>query len=76
MLTATKAKSSSVMVMDRKNEEFSSQRILELRQKIHDPSYINNSIQRIAYVISKRLVENPEELSVFTSEPETMASTL
>lgn len=73
MLTATTAKSSSVMVMDRKNDEFSSDRILELRQKIHDPMYINNSIQRIAYVISKKLIENPEELSVFTSEPDNMS---
>lgn len=56
------------MVLERKEGETVSDRILELRQKIHDPHYINNSIQRIAFVISKKLVENPEELSVFTSD--------
>ncbi|MCQ2578940.1 MAG: hypothetical protein MJ176_10470 [Treponema sp.] len=68
MTTAATKRSASVLVLERKEEETVSDRILELRQKIHDPHYINNSIQRIAFVISKKLVENPEELSVFTSD--------
>ncbi len=37
-------------------------RLLELRRKIHDESYIDSAVLRIAQVISRRLVENPEEL--------------
>lgn len=39
-----------------------SPRLMELRRKIHDEEYLNNAIQRIAQVISKKLVEDPEEL--------------
>lgn len=37
-------------------------RLLDLRKKIHDEDYVNNAIQRIAQVISRKLVERPEEL--------------
>ncbi|MCR5401598.1 MAG: hypothetical protein K6E78_08395 [Treponema sp.] len=39
-----------------------SPRLMELRMKIHDEEYLNNAIQRIAQVISRKLVEDPEEL--------------
>lgn len=37
-------------------------RLLELRTKIHDMSYIDSAINRIAFVLSKNLIDNPEEL--------------
>ena len=48
------------LTVDRKNELFSA-RLMELRVKIHDEDYVNNAIQRIAQVISRKLVEDPEE---------------
>ena len=39
-----------------------SPRLMELRMKIHDEEYLNNALQRIAQVISRKLVEDPEEL--------------
>jgi hypothetical protein len=36
----------------------STTRILELQKKIQDETYLNNAIDRIAVVISRRLVEN------------------
>ncbi|MBR5933982.1 MAG: hypothetical protein IK002_08365 [Treponema sp.] len=44
--------------------EILSPKVIELRSKIHDEAYLNNAIQRIAQVISKKLVENPEELKL------------
>lgn len=49
------------LVLDR-NEEALSSRLLDLRGKIHDEDYLNNAIQRIAQVISRKLVEDPDEL--------------
>lgn len=37
-------------------------RLLELRTKIHDVSYIDSAINRIAFILSKNLIDNPEEL--------------
>ena len=34
-----------------------SPRLKELQQKIHDDSYVNNAIDRIAVVMSRHLVE-------------------
>ncbi len=48
------------LVLDR-NEDVISARLLELRVKIHDKDYVNNAIQRIAQVISRKLVEDPNE---------------
>ncbi len=39
-------------------------RLLELKKKIHDQEYIDGAVQRIAQVISKKLVEDPESLQV------------
>ncbi|MDR1784948.1 MAG: hypothetical protein LBR23_00555 [Spirochaetaceae bacterium] len=35
-------------------------RILELRQKIKDRSYLDNAVQRIAFVMSRQLVEDSQ----------------
>jgi hypothetical protein len=35
-----------------------SPRILELQKKIHDRNYQDSAIQRIAFVMSRQLVEN------------------
>lgn len=37
-----------------------SERVLELRQKIHDVEYIDYAVQRIAQVLSRKLVEDSE----------------
>ncbi len=37
-----------------------SDKILALRLKIHDSSYVNNAVQVIALVLSKRIVEHPK----------------
>lgn len=53
-----------VLVLERESGNELSPRILELRKKIHDAEYLDNAVQRIAFVISQKLVENPEELSL------------
>ena len=50
----------STLVLER--EESLYPRLLELREKIHDEDYLNNAIFRIAQVISRKLVEDPDEL--------------
>ena len=40
------------------NMNVTSDRVLELRKKIRDESYMDSAIQRIAQVISNRLVDN------------------
>ena len=50
----------STLVLER--EESLSPRLLALREKIHDEDYLNNAIFRIAQVISRKLVEDPDEL--------------
>ena len=52
--------SSMTLVLER--EEELSPRLLELREKIHDKDYLNNAIFRIAQVISRKLVADPDEL--------------
>ncbi|WP_156786602.1 hypothetical protein [Treponema brennaborense] len=37
-----------------------SERVRELQQKIYDRAYLDNAIQRIALVLSRKLVENRE----------------
>ena len=59
-----KEKDGLKLVLERTDERKLSPRILELREKIHNEEYLNNAIQRIAQVISKKLVENPEELKL------------
>ena len=52
------------VIFDEEPVEILSPKVIELRSKIHDEDYMNNAIQRIAQVISKKLVENPEELKL------------
>lgn len=52
------------LVIERSKTSEISPRLLELRKKIYDEEYLNNAIQRIAQVISGKLVENPEELTL------------
>lgn len=56
--------STTTLVLEKTEEEQLSPRILELREKIHNQEYLDSAIQRIALVISKKLVENPEELKL------------
>ena len=51
-----------VLVIDKPESATISPRLLELRKKIYDEEYLDNAIQRIAQVISGKLVENSEEL--------------
>ena len=37
-----------------------SPRVIELRKKIHDATYVEYAVQRIALVLSRRLVEDEE----------------
>ncbi len=37
-----------------------SPRVMELKEKIKNPRYVNSAIQRIAQVLSRRIVEESE----------------
>lgn len=39
-----------------------SPRIMELKQKIHDNDYVDFAVQRIAQVLSRRIVEDSEQI--------------
>ena len=43
-------------------------RLLELSTKIHDANYLDNAINRIAYILSKNLIDNSEELQLNSEE--------
>lgn len=45
-----------------------SPRLMALRLKIHDSNYLNNAINRIASVLSRNMVDNPEELHLNSGE--------
>ncbi|MBR1535813.1 MAG: hypothetical protein IJ630_02620 [Treponema sp.] len=38
-----------------------SPRVMELRQKIHDATYIDFAVQRIAQVLSRKIIEDSEQ---------------
>ncbi|MBQ1949684.1 MAG: hypothetical protein II367_05970 [Treponema sp.] len=59
-MISERRKSADTLVLER--EASLSPRLLELREKIHDEEYLNNAIFRIAQVISRKLVEDPDEL--------------
>ena len=61
MISGAKA-AVETLVLQRQDEKTISPRLLELRKKIQDEDYIDNAILRIAQVISRKLVEQPEEL--------------
>jgi hypothetical protein len=55
----------AALVLEKKKGEILSSRLLELRAKIQDEEYIDNAIERIAQVISKKLIEDPEDDTLF-----------
>lgn len=63
MISGAKA-TVETLVLQRQDEKTISPRLLELRKKIQDEDYIDNAILRIAQVISRKLVEQPEELKM------------
>ena len=58
----------TVLILDREEDKKLSPRILELRKKIQDADYLNDAVQRIAFVISQKLVDNPDELMLRETE--------
>lgn len=60
-MISSRTEASNIIVLE-KDQYKLSPRLLLLREKIHDEEYLNNAIQRIAQVISKKLVEDPDEL--------------
>lgn len=58
------SQATATLVLETTDESNLSPRILELRKKIHSEEYLENAIQRIAQVISSKLVENSEELKL------------
>ncbi len=41
-----------------------SPRVMELRVKIHDAEYVDSAVQRIAQVLSRKIVEENEQRNV------------
>ena len=41
-----------------------SPRVMELRKKIHDAEYLDFAVQRIAQVLSRKIVEDSEQQSM------------
>ncbi len=64
MISESIKHTSQTLVLDRTEETQLSPRLLELRKKIQSEEYLDNAIQRIAQIISRKLVEDPEELSL------------
>ena len=61
-MISSRKEAAGTLVLEREDEL--SPRLMELRLKIHDEDYLNNAIQRIAQVISRKLVEDPDELQI------------
>ena len=59
---STSIAATDVLVMEKNKEQKLSPRILELRKKIYNQEYLDNAIQRIAQVISGKLIETSDEL--------------
>ena len=62
MISGGISTATTTMVLEKTEESRLSPRLLELRKKIYTQEYLDNAIQRIAMVISRKLVENHEEL--------------
>ena len=60
-MISSRIETAGTLVLEKDRYELSP-RLMELREKIHNKEYLNNAIQQIAQVISKKLVEDPEEL--------------
>ena len=61
-MTSSNSRTSSALVLEQ--NDCISPRLLELRKKIHNKEYIDRAVQRIAQVISRKLVEDPDELRI------------
>ena len=59
---STSIAATDVLVMEKTKEKKLSPRIFVLRKKIYDHEYLDNAIQRIAQVISGKLIEISDEL--------------
>jgi len=46
------------------NETIKADRLKDLQQKVHDKDYMEAAIQRIALVLSRRLVENNNTIRI------------
>ncbi|MBP3710028.1 MAG: hypothetical protein J6I73_06475 [Treponema sp.] len=55
----------ATLVLEKRREDNIPIRLLELRKKIQDAEYIDTAVQRIAQVISKRIIEAPEDDLIF-----------
>lgn len=64
MISGGISTATTTMVLEKTKDKTLSPRLLELRKKIYTQEYLDNAIQRIAMVISRKLVENPEELKL------------
>ena len=64
MISGGISTATTTMVLEKTDDSRLSPRLLELRKKIYTQEYLDNAIQRIAMVISRKLVENPEELKL------------
>ena len=64
MISGGSSTATATLVLEKTETATLLPRILELRAKIHSEEYLDNAIQRIAHVISSKLVENPEELKL------------
>ena len=60
-MISSRIETAGTLVLEKDRYELSP-RLMELREKINNEEYLNNAIQRIAQVISRKLVEDPEEL--------------
>ena len=59
---STSIAATDVLVMEKTKEQKLSPRILKIKKKIYDQEYLDNAIQRIAQVISGKLIETSDEL--------------
>ena len=64
MISGGISTATTTMVLEKTSEKTLSPRLLELRKKIYTQEFLDSAIQRIAMVISRKLVENPEELKL------------
>ena len=62
MISGGKSTGAATLVLERTDTIDLPPRILELRKKIQNQEYLDNAIQRIAQVISKHLIDDPDEL--------------
>ena len=60
-MISSRTETAGTLVLEQDRYDLSP-RLMEFREKIQNEENLNNAIQQIAQVISKKLVEDPEEL--------------